>query len=489
MSEPEQPNVPPVTSGAGASEKSSAPATGTPDHASGESTTTPPQAPGCDQGGVTYSDPPAYFTDALEDAELLLKYAAETGVEIDDKIRDSILDARAAVESRWTEQTAANLLAALTVLAAKLKPVTGESLRYFAAAKSHSMRKLLSRLMKRWHSSVPKTQPAPTLPQSKPAKAPERKDRPRRTVGRYVAVALLLALFIVPFSIASFITSGTSGLANLIHSDINTANDLAEKMTGQFILTTPTAPTVQQPANADGQKTEAKTAPAKTAAASGLPAGLSKTEVATEFQTFASLIRSIHARSRQLNKFIWPRERDPFADVLQQPGGYKATFQLPVPLPDDLQGLQQVLSGRILVFQDARQFGADVTDDVSVIYGAIGTVILPVLYALLGACACLLRAYAQGMSTRTFVPSHSDSARFLIAGIVGGVVGLFSNFTIPQGAGNQGTSVSPLAIAFLVGYSVDVFFSFLETLIQAFTKDKGGSNTPASSQVSGGSNA
>jgi len=55
----------------------------------------------------------------------------------------------------------------------------------------------------------------------------------------------------------------------------------------------------------------------------------------------------------------------------------------------------------------------------------------------------------------------------MIAAIAGAVVGLFNNFTISQGA-----SIPPLAIAFLVGYAVDVFFSFLEGLIQAFTKNK-----------------
>ena len=59
------------------------------------------------------------------------------------------------------------------------------------------------------------------------------------------------------------------------------------------------------------------------------------------------------------------------------------------------------------------------------------------------------------------------SARFLIAGIGGGVVGLFNTFNVTQGA-----SIPPLAIAFLVGYAVDVFFSFLESLLQAFTKTK-----------------
>ena len=140
----------------------------------------------------------------------------------------------------------------------------------------------------------------------------------------------------------------------------------------------------------------------------------------------------------------------------------------PGTLPLDLY---PVANERIQVYQDVRSFAQSVGDDVSVFYGAITACILPVLYALLGTCAYLLRSFEQDMSNRTFTPSHADSPRFLIAGIGGAVVGLFNNFTITQGA-----SIPPLAIAFLVGYAVDVFFSFLEGLIQAFTKSKSSSN-------------
>jgi hypothetical protein len=46
--------------------------------------------------------------------------------------------------------------------------------------------------------------------------------------------------------------------------------------------------------------------------------------------------------------------------------------------------------------------------------------------------------------------------------IVGAVVGLFNL--------GQAVSVSPLAIAFLAGYAVDVFFTFLESLIQTLIR-------------------
>jgi hypothetical protein len=65
----------------------------------------------------------------------------------------------------------------------------------------------------------------------------------------------------------------------------------------------------------------------------------------------------------------------------------------------------------------------------------------------------------------------------LIASIGGAVVGLFNNFTLTQGA-----SISPLAIAFLVGYAVDVFFAFLEGLLKTFTKPAADGSSPTQSQ-------
>jgi hypothetical protein len=109
--------------------------------------------------------------------------------------------------------------------------------------------------------------------------------------------------------------------------------------------------------------------------------------------------------------------------------------------------------------------------DIATFYGAINSCVLPILYALLGTCAYLLRTFEDQMSTRTFVPSHANSARFLIAAIGGTVVGLFGNFS-------QQASASPLAVAFLVGYAVEVFFSFLEGLIKAFTKSTPPSSPP-----------
>jgi hypothetical protein len=351
------------------------------------------------------ADRPTYLRGALEDAERLLRYVAEAGIDIDDDVRKDILHARSAGSEAQPEETAANLLTALTKLAARVRPVTAESLR---ACNSET----------------------------------------RPTVRSYWLVALALAIVIGPFSVASFVTSAIS---DALRKDIATANELVVKLRTQL-----GAPSTEGHANMPPSSP------------------LNRGEVIQELQQFAATIRAIDARARQLNVFLLRVETDPFREIRSNPEEMRRTFELA--LGDS--SFAEVSEQKIAVYQKVRYFAQSLVDEVAVFYGAITTCVLPVLYALLGTCAYLLRSFEQQMSTRTFIPSHANSARFLIAGIGGAVVGLFNNFSITQGA-----SIPPLAIAFLVGYAVDVFFSFLEGLTQAFTKSKvsAGSAVPTAS--------
>jgi hypothetical protein len=377
------------------------------------------------------------FSRAVDDALRLLVYAAETGRNVDDATRTSILHAKAAVGAGWDETVSANLLAALTQLAADLCPVTAESLE----ASGGSL------------------------------------TRPTITILRWWGLTLVVP--IVLFSVLGFVSSSIS---NAIRADIKSCNDLVVKLRGELgTESAPKAGTADKP----------------------FPSSLNEGDVITQLQLYASTIRAIDARSRQLNWFVFNVERDPFADLRwdskeskQQreasrqsgvAGEHKeqkiepdcaktieamtdnecklnAMFQLPVGLPN----MPKTLDTLTTTYQGVRSFGQDVLDLVSVSYGAITTCLLPILYALLGTCAYLLRCYEEQLRTLTFMPSsRANWARFLIAGIGGAVVGLFGNFSITDGA-----SISPLAIAFLVGYAVDVFFSFLENLLKSFTKPK-----------------
>jgi len=355
---------------------------------SGDAAGAPPPQRIAERG--KYAHPPAYFADSLVDAERLLKYAAETGVEIEDGFRDHVLQARTACTSGWDEDTAANLLSALAKLAIRMKPVTAESLKACG-------------------------------------------DETARVVVRtYWIVALCLALIIVPFSAGSFVASALSGA---LRTDISQANDLAVKLRSRLGAPLPNG-AINNPTDPDGA-------------------------VITQLQQFAAVIRSIDGRARQLNILMLHMEGDPYRSIRRQPGKIHETFQLPMGLAD----WAGAAADKTMVYQDVRYFAQSLLDDVSVFYGAITVCLLPALYALLGTCAYLLRSFEQKMATRTFVPSIANSARFLIAAIGGAVVGLFNNFTIGQGA-----SIPPLAIAFLLGYAVDVFFAFLDGMLQPFTK-------------------
>ncbi len=183
---------------------------------------------------------------------------------------------------------------------------------------------------------------------------------------------------------------------------------------------------------------------------------------------------SSNYRARRLNWFVFCAEPLPHADSASLDWEQrKQYFELTVGIPDPAQDRDRITD----TYQNVRYFAQTILADVSVFYGAFTACILPVLYAMLGTCAFLLRSFEDPASSPIFTTSKVNSARFLIAAIGGAVVGLFNNFTLAQGA-----SISPLAIAFLVGYAVDVFFAFLEGLLKPFTKPAANGSSPKQSQ-------
>jgi len=174
-------------------------------------------------------------------------------------------------------------------------------------------------------------------------------------------------------------------------------------------------------------------------------------DVIMKTQQLSTTMRALHETGKQISYTLF--------------GLMPPTPPDPQPISPGLANIPETITKMIPDFQGLRQFGQTGRDLVATIYGAISTCILPVLYALLGVCAKLLGQFEQQIRTRTYVQSEANSAHFVVAAIAGGVVGLFNNFTLGQSA-----SISPLAIAFLIGFSVDVFLSFLDTLSQSFLR-------------------
>jgi len=324
------------------------------------------------------------LTDMLRDAQQLLIYAAEAGIDVDPAIANPIITASRA-ENPWADNPGV-LLQAVSKLAAKLRPVTASTLE--------ACRKIA-----------------------------------KQEIIKYTLVAIVLALFILPLSILSFITTG---LCTSINTDLHSANDLAVTLHSEL----------------DSSVGAGKPAGENVAAP---PSSLS------QLQQFAATMRAVKEHAAQLNGFL-------YIGKLNDPSSTNADdYELPSNLPNVTAALQDQTNRKTALYQDVRRYAGEVEDTIGLYYGAIGTFILPILYALLGACAYLLRLFSKELESGSFSNRYGISARFFIALIGGIVVGLFNNFT-------GGASLSPLAYAFLAGYAADVFFSFLENLLDSAKK-------------------
>jgi hypothetical protein len=379
-----------------------------------------------------------YIRESLADAESLLKFASESGVVIDGETRNYILGARAVFHTGLDQTAADNLLVALATLGRTLSPVTAASLREYNRSER----------------------------------------RPPQHTYRSYAVAL--AVFLIVYSTVSLVTSA---IAQSIRADIVTANALAVKLMAEFVPPKRSDQSIEKPAQiAPGNTSVAVSDNAHSSgplsAENGgtppaLPVGLNTVDVITDLQSYAATIRRIDEHTVALSAFTLSRSKDPFRDMRTDPRALHEKFELRMPLVNYENATVELTD----TYQQVRYFAQNVADVVLFWYGAVSSCILPALYALLGAFAYLLRTFERHMTTRTFVPSAADSARFIIAAIGGAVVGLFRDLTP-----SQAITASPLALAFLVGYAVDVFYAFLESLIQSFTKSALAS-TPETSSV------
>ncbi len=360
-----------------------------------------------------------YLSDKLEEAELLLGYAAEVGIKVEDQVRDDVLKARIAGDGGGIpEPMAANLLSALTTLAVNVRPVSVESLRAWANPDEEA----------------------------------------NRQMRFYTPIAIVVGCVIVIFSLLTFVSKSIS---DKITTSMETANGLASKLRAELGPQPPS--TNQTPADAIAA-TNTNNAAALSQdeiwfGPGGMPAGLSVKDVLSDLQQFAASMREIDGYATQLKHCLFESSFHDYSAIETNRSALELTPGLRI-------RLSQELTDRVAEYQQVRSFGDQVVERVTVYYGAVATSVLPVLYALLGAVAYLLRSYEEQSKNRTLIAGEKPVARLLIAAIGGLVVGQFNNVA-------QSFTISPFAEAFLVGYAVDVFFAFLEGLLQMFKRVPG----------------
>jgi hypothetical protein len=94
---------------------------------------------------------------------------------------------------------------------------------------------------------------------------------------------------------------------------------------------------------------------------------------------------------------------------------------------------------------------------------------LPLLYGFLGACVFTLRTLASQIRARAYSESSNIDFRIrLCLGTLGGLVSAW--FLSPGGSQAIAGNISPLALAFLSGYSIELVFTAMDRIISAFTK-------------------
>ena len=97
--------------------------------------------------------------------------------------------------------------------------------------------------------------------------------------------------------------------------------------------------------------------------------------------------------------------------------------------------------------------------------------LLPILYGLVGACAYILRTISREIKARTFTSALKIRLQLRM------VLGALAGFSIAWFVGGENETsivgnVAPLALAFLAGYSVELLFSAMDTLVEAFTRQR-----------------
>ena len=344
------------------------------------------------------------FDSALDDAEVLLAYAASKGllpVTESGNLVEGIVQARQA--RQVTERITVNFWLAYAGLSKLTKPVTAASVRACMAAS------LL-----------------------------------REKIG-----ALVLVFFIIAFSIFLFMNNQTADDARVLMEQQNTA---ALKLWDELQMMEPVA--------ADGT---ARALPSAAAAQNAAVLSGRLFQDTVEFSRRSQWLLQSAIKLHYWFNYWWTNydvHRVTFNAEYGDKGELGRVDHLLV--SPDISTPEQIANeviNQIKAYQLLRDYAQYLYNMDSVIYGGVTTYLLPTIYALLGAFLYGFRLYSRLMRRNAYLPSAAHSARFFIAAIAGLVVGLFGSL-LPKSL-----ALSPLAVAFLVGYAVEAFFSWLDDII------------------------
>jgi hypothetical protein len=102
---------------------------------------------------------------------------------------------------------------------------------------------------------------------------------------------------------------------------------------------------------------------------------------------------------------------------------------------------------------------------------ALQLYLLPLIYGLLGACLYILRSLASEIAVLSY--TRTSDIKYRLRLYMGSLAGMIIVWFLPSDGKSTDfqmlSSLSPLALAFLGGYSVEVLFALMDRFVQAFS--------------------
>lgn len=158
------------------------------------------------------------------------------------------------------------------------------------------------------------------------------------------------------------------------------------------------------------------------------------------------------------------------------------TFPQPIigHLPDDIEANYQLLKKWNHIWMFGQELHLDVPielQDLGIKFSAnmiaaqsfiqmLQSYLLPLIYGLLGALIFVLRTLLQQVRSLTYTASREIGYRLRLT--LGCLAGMITGWFLKPEMGEM--ALSPMALAFLSGYSIEVLFSLLDKLIDSLRK-------------------
>jgi hypothetical protein len=101
------------------------------------------------------------------------------------------------------------------------------------------------------------------------------------------------------------------------------------------------------------------------------------------------------------------------------------------------------------------------------VLGVFQGYLLPLLYGLTGAAAYVVRTLA--LETRERLYRRENGSAYALRLFLGALAGLAIGWFLKPEAVSGFNAISPFALAFVAGYSVDLLFTLLDKIVNTFS--------------------